>query len=64
MVHYVVKKLSRDGCDAENENATEKEIRNPTLDDINIDRGIEIEVGDGNYFRDDVPPIQIPFLSS
>ncbi|KAL8155782.1 hypothetical protein AgCh_000985 [Apium graveolens] len=62
MVHYVIKKLPRDVCDAENENATEEEIRTTTLDDIDIDPGIEFEVGDGSCFRDDVPQIQIPFL--
>ncbi|KAL8126802.1 hypothetical protein AgCh_013916 [Apium graveolens] len=63
IIHYVIKKLPRDACDAENENATEEEIRNTTLDDLDIDPGIEFEVGDGSCFRDDVPQIQIPFLS-
>ncbi|KAL8114324.1 hypothetical protein AgCh_021248 [Apium graveolens] len=62
MVHYVIKKLPRDVCDAENDNATEEEIRTTTLDDIDIDPEIEFEVGDGSCFRDDVPQIQIPFL--
>ncbi|KAL8097419.1 hypothetical protein AgCh_030522 [Apium graveolens] len=53
MVHYGIKKLPRDVCDAENENATEEEIRTTTLDDIDIDPGIEFEVGDGSCFRDD-----------
>ncbi|KAL8155785.1 hypothetical protein AgCh_000988 [Apium graveolens] len=62
MVHYVIKKLPWDVCDAENENATEEEIRTTTLDNIDIDPGIEFEVGNGSCFRDDVPQIQIPFM--
>ncbi|KAL8155909.1 hypothetical protein AgCh_001095 [Apium graveolens] len=45
-VHYVIKKFPRDVCDAENENTTEEEIRNPTLDDIDIDPGIEFRMDD------------------
>ncbi|KAL8116807.1 hypothetical protein AgCh_023101 [Apium graveolens] len=39
----LTKKLSRDVCDAENENATEEEIKTSTLDDIDIDQGLEFE---------------------
>ncbi|XP_074359754.1 uncharacterized protein LOC141699836 [Apium graveolens] len=59
----LTKKLPRDVCDAENENATEEEIRTTTLDDIDIDPETEFEVSDESCFRDDVPQIQIPFMS-
>lgn len=60
MVHYVIKKLPRDWCDAENENATEEDINNPDVQDINIGRGIDIEVADGDCFRDDIPLAEVP----
>lgn len=63
MVHYVIKKLPRDWCDAENENATEEDISNPDVQDINIGRGIDIEVADGNCFRDDIALAQVPASS-
>ncbi|KAL8116810.1 hypothetical protein AgCh_023104 [Apium graveolens] len=63
MVQYVIKKLPRDVCDTENENATEEEIRTSTLDDIDIDPGLEFEVGDGSCFRDDNSLLGLAFWS-
>ncbi|KAL8090359.1 hypothetical protein AgCh_039726 [Apium graveolens] len=61
MVHYVIKKLPRDVCDAENENATLEEIRNTTLDDIDIDPGIEFEVGDMSWMDDTTVNVRLHY---
>ena len=56
--HYVIKKLPRDWCDTENQNAMEEDMSNPHLHDIGIGGELETEV-DVGWIRDDVPLIQL-----
>lgn len=62
-VNYVIKKLPRDWCDADNQNAVEEDIKNPNLDDIDYICRVQSEVADGSCFRDDIPTTQIPLQS-
>lgn len=59
-VNYVIKKLPRDWCDGDNQNAVEEDIKNPNLDDIDCNFRVQTDVADESYFRDDIPKTQIP----
>lgn len=57
--HYVIKKLPRDWCDTENQNAMEEDMSNTHSHDMGIGGELEPEVVDGGWIRDDVPVIQL-----
>lgn len=58
-VHYVIKRLPRNWCDAEDQNIMEEESGDlpPKYD---TGREKEKQVGDFGWFRDDIPKRQIP----
>ena len=57
--HYVIKKLSRDWCDTENQNAMEEDMSNTHSHHMGIGGELEPEVVDVGWIRDDVPVIQL-----
>lgn len=61
--HYVIKKLPRDWCDTENQNAAEEDMTNSHPQDIVVGRELETEVVDGGWIRDDIPLTQVPVPS-
>lgn len=54
MIFNVIKKLPRDWCDAESENANEDQ----DVPDLHVEN--EKEVNDGSWCRDDIPARQVP----
>ncbi|XP_074322757.1 uncharacterized protein LOC141659727 [Apium graveolens] len=58
MMYNVIKKLPRDWCDVEAENANE-EAGDPVLHDLHTSVPLEIDT-DINWCRDDVPTRQVP----
>ena len=59
MMYNVIKKLPRDWCDVESENANEDEDV-PVLHDMHNGPQIDREVDDVSWYRDDVPAKQVP----
>lgn len=58
-VHYVIKKLPREWCDAEQQNGDEEQNDDNSNDIHDIPRELHEEPGEFSWFRDDVPRTEI-----
>ena len=59
-VQYVMKRLPRDWCDAEDQNYSEEENNPPDKHDSNFGFEIQNQLGEFSWFRDDIPRRQFP----
>ena len=57
---YVIKKLSREWCNAGNMDAREKDVDDPRAHDIDFFQLIETHVNEVSWCRDDIPTTRVP----
>ena len=59
-VQYVMERLPRVWCDAEDQDLLEEENNPPDKHDSNLDFQLQNQVGEFSWFRDDIPKRQVP----